>query len=452
MAVEVPSRTARPVSPTRTGRLSHRIGLWLALLAFLHGLVYLALTPPWQTPDEPQHFQYVRLLLDERRLPTRDDAAIDTPLTEQVRESMAHFDFWAQRARDTAPARLEYRVAWAHPPLYYGLAAMVLAPFASLDVSAQLYIVRLFSVVLTSLTVWVCYRAMDSLFPRSPALAIAVPLFISLLPMHAFIGSSVNNDVLAELMGTVVIWQLIEAFRRGLTWQRGALLGVSLILALLTKRTTFLLVPLVLSALLALLPGPGRRWLVIAGGLALPLWLVLSRQSSNSYIGGLLKSPGSIQQLLALPSLADMALWGALLFTTFWGNFGWATVQLAPAWYGLLLAAMLVSGGGWIKLAWRWRRSLSSLAPWQRRALAMCALALVLISVQTAGLILAGRIHQQARYLFPAILPLASSLVLGWGAWLPRLWQSRAVTLGAAMMVTFDLIVIACYQLPFYYG
>lgn len=442
MAIEAPP----------TCRLPSRIGLWLACLAFLHSLVYLTLTPPWQTPDEPQHFQYVRFLLDERRLPTSKDAAIDTPLTEQVRQSMAQFDFWARRYHDTAPSTLEYRVASSHPPLYYSLAATVLAPFASLDVTTQLYIVRLFSAILTALTVWVSYQIVGSLFPGSSTLAVAVPLFIALLPMHAFIGSSVNNDTLAELAGAVAIWLLVETFRRGLTWQRGALLVVALSAALLSKRTTFFLVPVVVLALLILVPPIGRRWVVIIGVLAVPLWLILLHRSPNSYIGSLLRYPGSISQLLAMPSPSDALLWGALLFTTFWGNFGWATVQLDLAWYGLLLVLTLASGGGWIKLGWHWRQSLSALAPWQRWALAMCALAILLILIQTAGLILTGGIHQQARYLFPVIVPLALFLVLGWGAWLPRSWHSRAVAIGTSSMLVFDLIILILYQLPFYYG
>jgi hypothetical protein len=82
----------------------------------------------------------------------------------------------------------------------------------------------------------------------------------------------------------------------------------------------------------------------------------------------------------------------------------------------------------------------------------MCGLAILLISVQTAGLVVVGGLHQQARYLFPAIAPLAMFLVLGWGAWIPHSWRGRVLGLGAALMVVFDLIMLAFYQLPFYYG
>ena len=440
-------------SPSKAWLISpQRIGLYLAILAFLHGLVYLALTPPWQAPDEPQHFQYVRFLLDERRLPNFQDETVDTPLTEEVRQSMIQFDFWTWRARSTVPPTLMYRVAWSHPPLYYILAAVALAPFPSLDVTAQLYIVRLFSLTLTALTVWVAYQSMRSLFPDSPTLAAAVPLFIALLPMHAFLGSSVNNDALAELTATVVIGLLIEISRRGFTWQRGAWLAVGLAAALLTKRTVFFLVPLAAIALLIVLSPRTRRWSALAGALAIFALLAIAFQYPGSYLGRLLRLAENVLHLPTLPGLADLALWGVLLFTTFWGNFGWATVQLDIAWYGLLLIVTAISGIGWVKLAWNWRRCLSALAPWQRWAGAMCALAVLSVLAQMVALILAGGIHQQARYLFPAIAPIALFLVLGWGTWVPGRWQGRALGIGAALLVIFDLATLAAYQLPFYYG
>ena len=443
MATEGPPQKTWLISP-------QRIGLYLAILAFLHGLVYLALTPPWQAPDEPQHFQYVRFLLDERRLPNFHDETVDTPLTEEVRQSMIQFDFWTWRDHSTVPSTLTYRIASVHPPLYYGLAAVVLAPFPSLDVTAQLYIVRLFSLALTALAVWVAYQAMRSLFPDSPALAAAVPLFIALLPMHAFLGSSVNNDALVELTATTVIWLLIETSRRGFTWQRGAGLAVALAAAMLAKRTGFFLLPLAAITLLIVLSPRARRWQVAAGALAIftLVAIALQLQYPGSYMGRLLRAAQSVSRL----GLADLALWGALLFTTFWGNFGWATVQLDAAWYGLLLIVTAISGAGWLKLAWRWRRCLPTLAPWQRRAGAMCALAVLLVAAQMVALILSGGIHQQARYLFPAIVPIALFLVLGWGTWIPGPWHGRALGLGAASLVIFDLVTLAAYQLPFYYG
>ena len=47
---------------------------------------------------------------------------------------------------------------------------------------------------------------------------------------------------------------------------------------------------------------------------------------------------------------------------------------------------------------------------------------------------------------------IALFLVLGWGTWIPGPWHGRALGLGAASLVIFDLVTLAAYQLPFYYG
>ncbi len=33
------------------------------------GFLYASLTPPWQTPDEPAHYNYVRYIVENRALP-----------------------------------------------------------------------------------------------------------------------------------------------------------------------------------------------------------------------------------------------------------------------------------------------------------------------------------------------------------------------------------------------
>src|SRR5207253_6448087 len=53
--------------------LAWRIPLLLAVLTLLHGLIYIALLPPWQTPDEPTVFEYAALLGQLGRVPTNLD-------------------------------------------------------------------------------------------------------------------------------------------------------------------------------------------------------------------------------------------------------------------------------------------------------------------------------------------------------------------------------------------
>jgi len=74
--------------------LSEKVGPLLLLLALslVRGLLYLAIIPPWQGPDEPRHFEYARLIADRGRLVTKRD--LSPALQEGVIRSMVEHDFW----------------------------------------------------------------------------------------------------------------------------------------------------------------------------------------------------------------------------------------------------------------------------------------------------------------------------------------------------------------------
>src|SRR5690348_11348802 len=72
---------------------------WITLAALLFRIVLAVTTPPWQGPDEPKHFEYVRRLIDlrdqlwsEHRLLRLEDASPD--LQRQIIRSMEAHHFW----------------------------------------------------------------------------------------------------------------------------------------------------------------------------------------------------------------------------------------------------------------------------------------------------------------------------------------------------------------------
>src|SRR5262245_14850716 len=58
----------------------------LLALALAHGLLYVWLVPPWQTPDEPAQFQYAALIARYGRTPLAGD--IDAQLEQQITASL----------------------------------------------------------------------------------------------------------------------------------------------------------------------------------------------------------------------------------------------------------------------------------------------------------------------------------------------------------------------------
>lgn len=57
------------------GRWDNRILVLLLAVFLARGVIYLAVIPPWQAPDEPKHFEYVNLLYQERRLLSQKDVS-----------------------------------------------------------------------------------------------------------------------------------------------------------------------------------------------------------------------------------------------------------------------------------------------------------------------------------------------------------------------------------------
>jgi hypothetical protein len=324
---------------------------------------------------------------------------------------------------------------------------------------------RLGSALLGTLTVLVAYLTAQALFPEDTSWQLAVPAFVAFLPMHAFITASVNNDSLAELLASSVIYSLlrilkrrasvglraypssesipseVEGLRTSLPWQRVASVACLLASGLLTKRTTTFAIPL---AALTIIPfcfrAKSRQWyicLLIASTIGLGLWALIFH------------SPLSI---LHSPFAIRYSLFTLLTFASFWANFGWMNVPLDLGWYAALAVFSLLALCGLGLFVARVMRGTKTLETWQRRALLLLLLAVVLIFAQTSGLMIVQGIPQQGRYLFPCIVPLAVFFTLGLREWVPARHRSIfPLTLMLGMFV-LDSVSLCCYIIPYFYG
>jgi len=136
-----------------------------------------------------------------------------------------------------------------------------------------------------------------------------------------------------------------------------------------------------------------------------------------------------------------------LTFAGYWGNFGWLTQPVHWVWYAIWAVVSLVGLAGSIKLALM-PESTAQIQQWQKRGLAVLAVAGVLAMAQTL-LPMIGRSWQpQGRYLFPAMLPIGVLLALGWWTWVPRSLQRYWLSLWLALFLVFDQVCLWGYVLP----
>ena len=220
--------------------------LLLTLVGFylVAGFLASLLIPPWQSPDEPTHFEYARGLQVGIVEPTPE-------VQQPIIESFYTFHFWQYRSVETPDERPE-SFADLRPglllnqtgktPPYYTLAAQVSG--WTNDTTLQLYSMRWLSVLLSSLTIPLVYLvAREVLPPNRMPLALLAAAIVAFLPMYSYMGASVNPDNVGSPLAAATVLCAIRAIRGK---QTIVMLGMLLLMAVVTfwaRRSAIAIVP-----------------------------------------------------------------------------------------------------------------------------------------------------------------------------------------------------------------
>lgn len=400
---------------------THKTLFTLILLAYLGlGGLYAALTPPWQAPDEPAHFNYVHYVAVTSAFPELTPACYNQAYLEQLTSR-----------RFPPNLSLDFVCYEYHqPPLYYALAAPVFVLSGG-----ALLAVRLFSVGLGAGVVILAFAVVRTVLPQRPAVALGTMAFTAFVPMHLTMLASANNDALAELLIAAILLLLARRLMVDVPLPPRTLVlpGVLLGLGLVTKVSVYIAVPLIAAALW----GTSPTWKillrqgVIIFGLALLIALpwygrnavlyggvdILGLNRHDSVVVGQLRTADYLAQV-GWPQYAGDFL--QTTFRSFWGQFGWMAVPMDGRTYWLLLVLTGLAAAGLIL----WIAQARRLPPGPRRALALLALAALLMAAGY-GWYNIGFVQFQGRYLFPALVPLGLFFSLGLAqitAWPRRYW------------------------------
>jgi len=374
------------------------------------GALYAVLTPVWQVPDEPAHYNYVRSLAEGRGIPVLEMGDYDQALLGELTSRR----FPPELSVD----RVEYEDH--QPPLYYLLATPVYLAFGG-DVLP----LRLLSVLLGAGLLVAAFGTVRTIFPERPGLALAGAAFIAFIPQHVAMMAGVNNDALAELTVGATLWALVRYVGRGSgrTWPIGLLLGA----VLLTKTTAYVVVGVAFVAVALRWRQERRTWRwaarQLAGVFVPALLLSVPWFIRNGLTYGWLDPMGLARHGAAVkgqPRSADWLMeygWMGLLrqmmcttFRSFWGQFGWMGVVLPARVYQALalLSALLLAGFLW----WLFDPRRPPLPSPQRASLILllasfCLTLLVFLWYNLSF------VQHQGRYLFPALIPLGTAVALG---------------------------------------
>ena len=393
--------------------------LFLLIIAFYLalGVGYALLTPAWQAPDEPAHFNNIAHIATTGRLPRLQPGDYDQAYLEKLKAERFPPEL------SIAPVRYEGH----QPPLYYLLMTPVLWLLSGAGVAVQVGTLRLANVMIGALVIVFIWLSARRLFPKRPRAALLAAGFVAFLPMHIAMSASINNDALAELFIAAVMLRLLAALQQEETTPgQWALTGLLIGLGLLTKFQAYILIPLAGVVWLWQLWRGGRAHRLSArlwlGGaaLALPaLLLPLPWWLRNIAVYGFPDLFGLDRHAAVVVGQPRTAAWIAsqgwdaylsrfftFTFQSFWGVFGWMGVFMDARVYLILTLLSILIFTGVVYQGLRWRRDELHLSGFQKRGLGLLLLHLTLVAAAYLWYNL-DFVQHQGRYFFPALLPIS---------------------------------------------
>jgi 4-amino-4-deoxy-L-arabinose transferase-like glycosyltransferase len=428
------------------------IGLILAAYLVIAGL-YATRTPDWQAPDEPAHYNYVRQIAEDGRLPVLEMGDWQQAYQNQLVSSK--FDPALMDRVDT----IEYEDH--QPPLYY----LFQAPIYALT-DGDLTVMRLFSVLLGAGIVLITWITLRLLLPRWPTVALTGAAFFAFLPQHLAVLGSVSNDTLAELIVglTLLVTVIYLSEERRVN---PVILGLLAGIAMWTKTTIYFLGGIVVLAVL--LRWWRERWhwqrgtahlvavlipALIMGG----VWWIhnLDVYGGTDFTGldrhdavtiGQPRTSEYIDTMYGGSTRVYLENYVKTTFRSFWGQFGWMAVPMPSRVYTIFLILTVLALLGTPLFFWR-----HPISRPQRDTLIVFVA--VLAAVLAAYILYNLEFVQfQGRYLYYALIPFGFSVAVGLGGWVALLedrfpvlaWVPTAAMIGLAL---FALYALNTYIVP----
>ncbi|MDT8307086.1 MAG: glycosyltransferase family 39 protein [Anaerolineae bacterium] len=432
----------------------------------LVGLLYVWQVPPYEGPDEGEHFAYIAWLVAEGSFPPQGAAAWETPVRQEAGQPPLYYLLASLPARfidlDDPPA--PYRI---NPHAFPGLHVTThpdndnraLHPPGENPPPLNggwlaLYLARLVSLAFGLLLLVGVYGLGRTLAPGEPSVALGATAMTAVIPQVLFLSSVASNDMAATALSALTLWLLARLLRACPQPRLAAATGLVFGLALLAKvNTAVLAFPLLLGWLWLVwkqraAPAAAlRAGLIMAATTALIAgwWFISVWQRYGSPFG--MEAHDFTSWAIADRSqLAPFHVRWQEVFRSFWIMFGWGTIR-PPGWvYTILLLFMLLALAGLIILFRRWwRRG----RPFTAGAVTW---ALLLLSLLVAAIFLElwmQRVRAPfGRLLYPTLAPVVLGLVTGWRALHHRLPLLPLAFTAVLALLAPPLLLRPAYEPP----
>lgn len=448
--------------------MNHKLTLLIILSATLIlGIIYIIIIPPWQSPDEPTHFEYAKVLAEG------DPPWSPRPRPEiqkKIIVSMDHYDYWRYvLVEDPYPLPSNFKETpflfiapsqiGKNPPIYYLLASWVLRLSSNLSIESELYRLRALSLLFSILTIAFVWACAGEIFGRSSPICPAAAGVTALLPQFMVIGTSISPDPCVNLFGAGAIYLVLRFQRRGFTFSR--------ILVLLLWHGVGLLINYKFMIMISVLPGVVLIHLCWQRGETLAfkkliLWsVVIILMLLLSYSGLVWYFPriarifvvranilySTISSFLQGTTHFPVGFWpwfNAELFKSFWLKYGWLKYDLPVIFYLILKIASLTALAGIGIFLGRWIMRFDRLKSRAREGILTLLLyaAVTLAAYYLFWGIRGSETTTQARHLFVVMPAWAILFIFGWCQFLPGRFQKRISTTLLAGFGILNIIAI----------
>jgi 4-amino-4-deoxy-L-arabinose transferase-like glycosyltransferase len=244
---------------------------WIcALVAIVNAVCWSVVSPPFQLPDEPDHFAYVQHLAETDHLPSSSGFAYPPAeanalaylLHERVQFSQESHTIASQAEQQRLEAELALPLsrsepgdageAASQPPLYYALETLPYELGSSGTLLDSLALMRLFSALLGGLTALFAFLFIREVLPGTRWAWTVGGLGVALAPTFGMMSGAVNPDALLFAVSSALFYCLARAFRRRLTRRLAIATGAAIAIGCMTKLTFLGLLPGAVVGLLAL--------------------------------------------------------------------------------------------------------------------------------------------------------------------------------------------------------
>lgn len=451
------------------------VGVWVSLFV-IHSLIYLALIPPWQAPDEPTSMELLLTIEARGRLVSFADQ--DLNIQRTIVASMERERYWDLGAygrrlqgKDKIFANIYYGSTQLHrPPVYH----LILLPVAWLvddwPVEQQLLALRAATIVIGAVTVAAITLIGYELAGATPALPLVLPALAAFHPQFAYSSATFNSDNLVALLSTLLFLILLRLLRRGITLKRLIAIGLLVVLGFFTKRTFLFVVPTLGLGIVWQLwqiwrsrdAKARQRLLYIVLGMLGTMVVALLIPGVGSSLSALIDrfvfnasrtdDRGLLlNSLLSVPSLLNPWLTKSLPFLSrsFWGSYGWHQVVIGAP---VATTLMALVGLSWIlALVWLVAQR-HKIAGWLR-CYVWLGLGAILLTIAIALLSAPPTLNMlpQGRYLFSVFVPILLLIGIGLCWWWPRRWMNYGVNIVWLALIGLDLYCIAGVVIPGFY-